>query len=414
MLRTEVADALRREFGEDGYLFPDYEGYCFANVPHTVASVLGADTGRTLPEDALAGVDTAVETVLVVLVDGFGFEQWRTHRDCHPFLGRLTDVARVTPLTSVYPSETAAAIHSFHTGRLPAEHGVVGWNVYEPAADESFEALPFLTKDGEEPERVVREDVANAESLYPELVDAGVACHHVVPFEETNEGATAHTYESLDGFPTRLSEAVVAARGESTRSYCYAYLPHVDQAGHESGTDSVAYRETVGDAFEAVSAAVSGLDDETAAGTLLVVAADHGHVNTDPERNVNLDEWPTVIDALQRHGDGAPVRFAGSARNVHLHLRDGREAEVASLLRERLDARVFSQDEVFDRELFGDATPSESFRRRLGDLVVSPRELSAWYGDEEPDQLELVGMHGGLHPAEMLVPFAAVRLAELD
>ena len=425
MLRTDAADALRAEFGEDGYLFPDYEGYCFANVPHTVTSVLGADTGRTLPEDALAGVDTDVQTVLVVLVDGFGFEQWRAERDHHPFLRRLTDRARVTPLTSIYPSETAAAIHTFHTGRLPAEHGVVGWNVYEPTADESFEALPFLTKDGEPPERVAREEVSAAPSLYPKLADAGVACHHVIPFEETNEGATAHTYESLDDFRERLGEALAAARdegetsrgseeGESGRSYCYAYLPHVDQESHQSGTNSAAYRETVGDVFETLSAAVSGLDDDIAEDTLLVVTADHGHVNTDPERNVNLDEWPSLLDALRRHDDGTPIRFSGSPRNLHLHLREGREAEVASLVREKLDARVFSRDEALDRELFGDATPSETFRRRLGDLVVSHRELGVWYGDAEPDELELVGMHGGLHPAEMLVPFAVARVADLD
>jgi hypothetical protein len=36
-----------------------------------------------------------------------------------------------------------------------------------------------------------------------------------------------------------------------------------------------------------------------------------------------------------------------------------------------------------------------------------------WYGDEHPEELDLVGMHGGLHPDEMLVPFAAVRADQL-
>ena len=418
MLRTDVASSLRAEFGEDGYLFPDYEGYCFANVPHTVASVLGVETGRTLPEDVLADADASdVENVLVVLVDGFGFEQWRRERDHHPFLDRLSAEARVTPLTSIYPSETAAAITTFHTGRLPAEHGVVGWDVYEPNADVSFETLPFRTKDGERPEDVSRSEVADARSLYVELADAGVASHHVVPFEETNEGAALHTYESLDEFPARVRDALRAGVTGDNPSYCYAYVPHVDHEGHRSGTTSNAYRETVGEVFEAVEEVVSQLDaaDDPAVAeeTLLVVTADHGHVNTDPERNVNLDRWDWLLDALQRYGDGTPVRFSGSPRNLHLHLQEGRAMEVASTLRDELDARVFEREEVLDRELFGDVPPSETFRRRLGDVVVSHRDLSLCWGDTEPDDLELVGMHGGLNPEEMLVSFAAVRADEL-
>jgi hypothetical protein len=61
----------------------------------------------------------------------------------------------------------------------------------------------------------------------------------------------------------------------------------------------------------------------------------------------------------------------------------------------------------------GDRGVSARFRRRCGDLVLTHRELGTWRGDAEPDELDLVGMHGGLHPEEMLVPFAAVRADRL-
>lgn len=428
MLRTDVADDLRRKFEDDGYLFPDYEGYCFANIPHTVASLLGVETGRTLPDDVLAGVTDEFERVLVVLVDGLGFRQWRRERDHHALLDRLRSAARVTPLTSVYPSETAAAMTTFHTGTLPVEHGVVGWNVYEPTADEEFESLRYRTKDGDEPV-VPRAEVADADPLYPALADAGVSSHHVVPFEDAEPGATTRSYESLDDFPAVVAEAVADA---ADPAYCFAYLDHVDAAAHESGTESADYRETVGEVFDALDGAVSALDaDGTADETLLVVTADHGHVDTDPERNVNLDQREDLLAALRRRADGAPVKFAGSMRNVHLHLRDesadeerpADAPEVAATLRDELDARVFekrdllggdvSGGEAFDGDLFGDAPASETFRRRLGDAVVSHQDLGVWWGDEEPDELAYVGMHGGLHPDEMLVPFAAVRADEL-
>lgn len=432
MLRTDVAESLRDEFGEDGRLFPDYEGYCFANVPATLGRVLGADDGwnaesetnssRTLPEDVLAGVDLdGIENVLLVLVDGFGFEQWRRQREHHLFLDHLSDRARVTPLTSIYPSETAAAMTTFHTGALPAEHGVIGWNVYEPTADVSFEALPFQTKDGEEPP-ISRSAVADAESRYRGWADAGVDSHFVTPFSSFDDSVTDHSYETLDELAEAIPEVVTEAEDPS---YCFAYVPSVDATSHESGTESQNYRETVGEVFDAVEEAVAGLDAEVRDETLVVVTADHGHVNTDPERNVNLDGYDWLLDALQRHGDGTPVRFSGSPRNVHLHLRDddasgdhpvgdeSRVQAVAHRLRAQLDALAFTQQEALDRDLFGDVPSSETFRRRLGDVVLTHRDLGTWYGDEEPDELELVGMHGGLHPEEMLVPFAAVRADEL-
>ncbi len=146
----------------------------------------------------------------------------------------------------------------------------------------------------------------------------------------------------------------------------------------------------------------------------MLVTADHGHVDTDPERNVDLTDFDALEDGLERDPDGEPIRYAGSPRNVHLHLRDGTVERVREELTDRLDARVFRRETVLEGDLFGDCAPSETFRRRLGDLVVSHRELGVWYGGAyEPDELDLVGMHGGLHPDEMLVPFAACRLSAL-
>jgi hypothetical protein len=69
---------------------------------------------------------------------------------------------------------------------------------------------------------------------------------------------------------------------------------------------------------------------------------------------------------------------------------------------------ILTRQEVLDRELFGDRDPAERFERRCGDLVVTHRNRSVWFGDLEAHELGYIGMHGGLHPSEMLVPFAAV------
>jgi len=413
MIRSDVESRLREEFEDDGYLFPDYKEYCFGNVPHTVASLLGAETGRTLPAEALDGAETdGVDTVLVVLLDGFGLEQWKRDRGKHALLDRITDRGVVTPLTSVYPSETAAAITTLHTGTLPAEHGVVGWNVYEPTVDEEFEALPFLTKEGEPPNGLTRDDVADADSLYPALAEEGIETHFVSPFAEGVESVEPHPYEETEEVGERLRAALVDASGGGP-SYVFTYLPQIDAVSHADGTEADSYQETLATLCDQLERAVGGVDDETAEETLVLVTADHGHVDTEPERNVDLGSLDGITDSLRQRADGTPIRFSGSPRNVHLQLRPDRVDPVAARLADELDARIFTREAALDRGLFGDAEPSEALRRRLGDLVVSHRDLGVWWGDAEPDELELTGMHGGLHPHEMLVPFAAARLSDL-
>lgn len=407
MLRDEVETQLRDEHGADGALFPAYADYCVGNVPDTVRSVLDAPHRRPLPEDVLSAAHRDVDRVVMVVVDGYGLDAWRRDHTGVEFLRRLTDRGRVTPLTSIYPSETAAAITTLETGQLPCEHGRIGWNVYDPATDRSFLALDGRVKvgDGDRAE----EAFEGLYEFYLSLADTGVDCHRLQPFEAASPGVTQHGYDSLEAFADRLAALTEDAEPPA---YLYGYLPHVDHAAHEVGTEAPAYAETVAAVADQLQTFVDRLDVRTAESTLLLVLADHGHVNTDPDRNVDLSANDTLMDNLRRHADGTPVRLAGSPRNVHLHLQDGTVEATREALSD-FDAHLLTRREALDRGLFGDRPPSDRFRRRCGDLVLTHRELGTWFGDVEPDELDLVGMHGGLHPDEMLVPFAAARVDAL-
>jgi hypothetical protein len=409
VFRDGVERALRDRHERDGFLFPAYEDYCFANIPDTVRSVLDAGGRRALPRDVFDGIDTEVETVVLVLVDGFGLDRWKRHRHRCDVLDRFAEAGTVTPLTSVYPSETAAAITTLETGRLPCKHGCVGWNVYDPEIDTAFLPLGGDVKSGGAAERVPEGSITGGLSVYERMSDAGVDCHRLQPFPSGGTEVTQHTYEDLGSFGERLSAAVAAS---DDPGYVYGYVPHVDHAAHAEGTDGQLYDDAVTAVCEQLADFVGRVDGRNADRTLLLVAADHGHVNTDPERNVDLAANATVTANLRRHADGTPVKMSGSPRNVHLHLREGTTADVTRALTD-YDVRTFSRREALDRDLFGDRSPTDRFRRRCGDLVVTHRDLGMWFGDVEPDELALVGMHGGLSPAEMLVPFGAARLSAL-
>lgn len=411
MQRPDVS-ALRERQLDGDYLRPAYDDWCFSRIPGTVADVLGADVGPRLPPAATAEYDD-VARVVVFLVDGFGIAQWDGERERVPFLRRFERAGEVTPLTTVFPSETAAAMNTFHSAALPAEHGVVGWYVYDPDTDEQFEALPFVRKDGSVPERIDFEDVADAESIYPELAAAGIETHQVTPFP--NERTVEHPYDPEE-FSTFAEAFADAAAEASDPSYIFAYLPQTDATAHETGVDSDEYRETAAETFERIDEAIESLADATAdddGETLVCITADHGLIDTDPERNIDISVPPfDIVSDLQTLHDGTPIRYSGSARNVHLHLRPERISPVYDLLTSELDARILRKRDVLDADLFG-PNPSDRFIRRLGDLVVVHRDSSVWYGDEDAGKLEFVAMHGGMHPDEMLIPFATATLDSL-
>nr|WP_277504049.1 alkaline phosphatase family protein [Haladaptatus sp. DYSN1] len=149
MRQDDVAASLRDRLVEDGFLFPDYDGFCFANVPDTVLSLFDAPTRRTLPDKAFAGVETDADHVVVLLLDGFGYEQWTRDQHKHSHLEALAEQGTVTPLTSTYPSETSAAITTISTGTQPVEHGLLGWFQYYEELNEVLTTLPFSTLDGD-------------------------------------------------------------------------------------------------------------------------------------------------------------------------------------------------------------------------------------------------------------------------
>ncbi|USZ76629.1 alkaline phosphatase family protein [Halorussus vallis] len=433
MLQDDVAGTLRERHLEGDTLFPAYEDYCFANVPDAVASVLGDDTTAVsaevsresrprLPARVFDGVDTDVRNVAVVLLDGFGYDHWKRRHERHDLLADLTERGTVTPLTSIYPSETAAAITTMHTGRQPVEHGNLGWFQHLGGPDDGVvvQTLPFTTLDDEpvgeafgdaSPERIFEGD-----TLYRRLAASGVDPHVVHPAaieggaysNRSLRGATTTPYENVAEMALRVRQTLEAA---DDPTYVYGYVPHLDAAGHAHGNDSPEYRAQIGMVADCLRRElVERLDPETARETLLIVTADHGQVDTSPEENVDLGELG-VEEFLARDADGEPIRAVGGPRNLQFHTRPGETAALAERLAEAAPVRTFDAETLRDRGLFGDREPSATFERRRPDLVAVPERGMLWYDD---GHFEHVGMHGGLHPTEMLVPFGAVRLDELQ
>jgi hypothetical protein len=407
MLDADLAATLADDDIADGYVRPDYDGFCFSRVPATAASFVGADVGDQLPARATDGVDTGAERVVVVFLDAFGFEQFeRTFRDVD-LLRSLVESGRVTPLTSTYPSETAACVTTMHTATDPVEHGMLGWNGYDPAGDTVYETLPYAAKD-ERCVSVAPDELFDAVPIYGRLGDQGVDAHVVEPDygpgygDASLDGATAHLYTEADEF---AGEVVEAVEGAVAPSYTYGYYPVVDAVSHQHGPDSEQYDAEVASVCESLEDAIAGLDDEVAEETTVCLVADHGQV---PVENPTELGATGVLEHVPTDRSETPL-VLGGPRNVHLRVTD--EAAARECLAD-LDALVFSKDDALAAGLWGRGEPGPAFERNCGDIVVIPRDGALWHAGE-PDELALSGMHGGLHPTEALVPFGVARASDL-
>src|SRR4051794_23561582 len=109
MIDTASRDTIRRERRRGAFVYPDYGRYSLAELVPTILTILGVDPGRAVLPDALYRDQAAgCDRVVLLLVDGLGYDQLVTYQERYPLFQRLLDRGTLHALTSVFPSTTAA------------------------------------------------------------------------------------------------------------------------------------------------------------------------------------------------------------------------------------------------------------------------------------------------------------------
>lgn len=358
---------------------------------------MNPSTFADLPELIEARV-RAGDRVLVVLLDAFGWAFAQRHAD-HPLLRRL-DARR--PMPSQFPSTTTAHVTTMHTGLPVGEHGLYEWNVLEPELGRIVTPLrctyageaegDLLVRDGFDVRRLLPEGPSFYERLgvpsavfqpsrfSPSTFD-GVAARgtDLRPFEDL-EGAVAGAVSFLASVPS---------------GYAYVYWDWIDATGHLHGPSSPEFRAATEAALDAVDA---GLRD--ARDVLVLLTADHGQVDVDPDDTIWLDELHPPLA-------GGRLRPAGSGRDVFLHVDEAEVEPVLGALRPHVEAvRV---TDLLARGAFG-ASPGPRLRERLGSVcVLPPPGRMAWLRSALDPGCFFRGHHGGLAPEEATTWLGTLR-----
>jgi hypothetical protein len=354
---------------------PSYDG---PGLVALVPALLGARDATWLPP-----IVGEARSVVLLVVDGLGWEALETHASLLPRLRTLTG-GRVT---TVAPSTTASALTSITTGLAPSEHGLVGFRIR--LDDGVLNALSWQSDARRPPD--------------PTLVQRhapfrGQPVPVVTKSEFRRSGFTqAHLRGGrFSGWQT-VSALVeecrrLAVEGERL---VYAYYPGVDEIAHAHGLHDGFYEAELAFADRLVGDLQDALPPEAA----MLVTADHGQVHLDADAWVGLEALAPLVEGC-----------SGDARFRSLHARAGAAAELAAAAREvhGTHAWVRSREELVAERWLG-PPPAPSVRRRLGDVVLAASENVAFVDPELPRETKLRSGHGSLTPAEMWVPLLAGR-----
>lgn len=351
----------------------------------SVASLTGEANDFGLP---------AASGAVVVLVDGLGAANIQARAGHARFLS--TRMARRDVIRTVTPSTTAAAIASFTTGRMPGEHGLVGYRVLDAAHDRLVNQLNGWDAG------MVPETWQRAETIFETASARGIRSFAVGAPRYADSGFTHAVLRGAEYRPAatiadRFAEARSLLEGQAG-ALVYLYVPELDQAAHAHGWESDKWLAIL----EQLDAELAAFERRMPRGTGLLVTADHGVVDVPAHRHVFVDARPDLLDGVHHVG--------GEPRFISLYLEPGLEEPArASLLaawREAEEHRawVVSRDEAIAAGVYGPV--AEDVRPRIGDVLIAARAGIAYYDRREPNrQAEaMIGQHGSLSDEETRVP----------
>lgn len=365
-----------------------------ADLPTTVglADVLPAlvrSLGTPVPDRGLAWTATPARRAVVVLVDGLGAQLLRRRAGHAPFLRRL--LSAMPDATCGYPTTTATSMGTFGTGLSSGQHGMLGYEVLDPARDVVFNELSW--EDGPDPERW-----QDQRTVFEIAAADNIAVTRIGPGFFDGSGLTRAAlrggrFIAADTLAARV-EAAVTAAGRAPRTLTYLYWGDLDKVGHVHGCDSWQW----GDELETIDRELARLADRLPADCSLTITADHGMVDVAHADRLDLAHEPDLAAGL-RH-------VAGEPRSPHLHVHPGALADVAAAWSARLgsDTVILPRDQAIAAGLFGPVR--EAVHARIGDLTVllGPGKAVVDSRTMRPQLLALVGLHGSTTPDETAIP----------
>jgi len=327
-----------------------------------------------------------VTHAIVLLADGLGQAALEARAGHARTLASRLDAD--APISSVFPTTTAAALATLTTGELPGQHGLVGYSVLDAANDRVVNQLTGWD------DEAMTADWQRLPTLFQKAGSTGLTSIAIGPARYAESGFTRAVlrgaeYRAGASIADRLARAHEALAGPP--ALIYVYVPELDAASHAHGLESPNWVAALEELDGAVSRAAPRLGPTHG----LLVTADHGVI--DVPHAAQIVVRPELLQGV-RH-------VAGEPRCLQLHLQAGESADDHAerwRVSEGSRAWVATRAEAIEAGWFGEVAPE--VLPRIGEVLVAARKRIAYYADPDDRGRRMIGQHGSLSPDELIIP----------
>ncbi|GAA4472289.1 alkaline phosphatase family protein [Enteractinococcus fodinae] len=377
------------------------------NLTHVLPS-LAASLGAALPNTLQL---PRARSAILLLVDGLGLEQLEQYSAHAPFLRKALkqQTEAQTELSTIYPSTTAAALSSLGTGLSPGEHGLVGYDVYDPDRDTVINQL------GGWDERTDPQTWQPAPTIFQQLNEQRLAgVHDIEPvtvslpaFEESALTRAALQGPRFIGHETLTARFAQAAHeAQHPGKLIYLYANELDKVGHQYGPGSDEWLEVL----EELDAQARRMVRKLPEGTVAAVTGDHGMITVHQEDRIDFGHEEELVRHI--------AHTAGEPRMVQLHFAseatESQRDQTLEAWRQRFgdQAWVVTRQQAVEAGWFGRV--NGRVLPRIGDVLVAGFAPIALYDSRRaaPQSFGMVGHHGAPTPAEVRIPWLLIRTPE--
>lgn len=338
--------------------------------------------------EVIAELVPPIRSLVIIAVDGLGTANLKARAGHAQTLASLP----MRRITTVAPTTTSAALTTLTTGRLPAEHGLIGYQIMHP----EFGLLSSL-RDWDHIDNV--RDWQHAEPLFGLAAALGASPYAFGRPAHAGSGFTRAILTGAEVVPgEKIQDRMMAARrqletGEPTLAY--VYVDELDRAGHGYGWQSDQWTRRLEQLDEAIADFLTGLPADVG----VVLTADHGMVDVQRTQHVVFDLTDPLFADVEA--------FGGEPRFRSFYLRSGADPHDFSKTLADLEGKrawIATRDELFASGVFGtNITPGVV--ERVGDVVLAARGQVAYYcTTDDPQSFDMVGQHGSLTDEEQGIP----------
>lgn len=347
-----------------------------------LASIDPALPGASAQAAASLGMETGAHQLLLILVDGLGYELIEEYVGHTPTLRRVRGDVR--SIHTVVPSTTAAAITAFGTGERPGATNMVGFSVAYGGT-----VMNLLAMEG----GPAPSEWQPVPTYFERLAAADVASAVVSPARFAGSGLTGAALRGARHVPAEtLDERVSAALRElrAGTPVVYLYWSEIDHAGHGSGVGSDSWIAHL----EEFDAGLARLLRSLPAGVRTVMTADHGMINVDASQIVDVASTPALREGVRV--------VAGETRAVHVHADAGRADEVEARWRDVLGESAW----IVSGEAISALIGAGEGAALIGDFLVLARGRGGVVDSrtQSASAIAMPGVHGSLTSTEMRIP----------